>query len=291
MRCRRRSPARRCCPAPRRSDSLATNFAAGDTITVNGTPITFVASGATGNQLNITDSVQTLLKKIDSITGTTNPSTVSGGAITLHGGNASALTVTSSNTAAFAALGFGATVTANPAPLRVGGPPFNTATTLVAGHGRQHRDLVHRRNRYRFGARHRGGARRPVDHRSVWRARRRAGVPVSAAERRGVCGGHDRCRQSERQRAEYRAQRAHREQTSRRRPASNRFRISRRSSPARRPRSSLRRIGRPSSRRWRRRCWIRSRAYRPTRWRPRFWRCRPSCRLRIKPPRCCTRPR
>lgn len=115
------------------TDSLATNFAAGDTITVNGMPITFVAAGATGNQLNVTDSVQTLLKKIDSITGTTNPSTINGGAITLHGGNGTDLTVTSSNTAAFAALGFGATVTASPAPLRVGGPPFNTATTLVAG--------------------------------------------------------------------------------------------------------------------------------------------------------------
>ena len=115
------------------TDSLATDFAAGDTITVNGTPITFVASGATGNQLNITDSVQTLLTKIDSITGTTNPSTISGGAITLHGGNGTDLTVTSSNTAAFASLGFGATVTGSPAPLRVGGPPFNTATSLVAG--------------------------------------------------------------------------------------------------------------------------------------------------------------
>src|SRR6202158_4806394 len=50
------------------TDSLTTNFAAGDTITVNGTPISFVASGAVGNQLNVTDSVQTLLKKIDSIT-------------------------------------------------------------------------------------------------------------------------------------------------------------------------------------------------------------------------------
>jgi flagellin-like hook-associated protein FlgL len=115
------------------TDSLGTDFAAGDTITVNGTPITFVASGATGNQLNVTDNVQTLLQKIDSITGTKNPSTVSGGAITLHGGNDSGLTVTSSNTAAFAALGFGATETASPAPLRVGGPPFNTATSLVAG--------------------------------------------------------------------------------------------------------------------------------------------------------------
>jgi flagellar hook-associated protein 3 FlgL len=45
------------------TDSLTTDFAAGDTITVNGTPITFVAAGATGNQLNVTDSVQTLLKK------------------------------------------------------------------------------------------------------------------------------------------------------------------------------------------------------------------------------------
>ncbi|MDO8399214.1 MAG: flagellar protein [Bradyrhizobium sp.] len=115
------------------TDSLATDFAAGDTITVNGTPITFVASGATGSQLNVTDSVQTLMQKIDSITGTTSPSTINGGVITLHGGNASDLTVTSSNTAAFAALGFGATVTASPAPLRVGGPPYNTATTLVAG--------------------------------------------------------------------------------------------------------------------------------------------------------------
>jgi len=115
------------------TDSLATDFAAGDTITVNGTPITFVASGATGNQLNVTDNIQALLARIDSITGTKTPSTVNGGAITLHGGSGEALTVTSSNTAAFAALGFGATVSANPAPLRVAGPPFSTATTLVAG--------------------------------------------------------------------------------------------------------------------------------------------------------------
>ena len=115
------------------TDSLAVDFAPGDTITVNGTPITFVASGATGNDINITDSVQTLLAKIDSITGTTTPSTINGGAITLHGGSGDALSVTSSNAAAFAALGFGATVSANPAPLRVAGPPFSTATTLVAG--------------------------------------------------------------------------------------------------------------------------------------------------------------
>src|SRR5439155_2613832 len=115
------------------TDSLATNFAAGDTITVNGMPITFVAAGATGNQLNVTDSVQTLLTEIDSITGTSTPSTVSGGVITLHTDDAASLNVTSSNAAAFGALGFGATVTAAQPPLRVGGVPLSTATTLVSG--------------------------------------------------------------------------------------------------------------------------------------------------------------
>jgi flagellar hook-associated protein 3 FlgL len=115
------------------TDSLTTSFAAGNTITVNGTPITFVASGATGNQLNVTDSVQTLLSKIDSITGTSTPSTVSGGVITLHTDNAASLTVTSSNAAALGALGFGATVTAIQPPLRVGGSPLNAATTVVSG--------------------------------------------------------------------------------------------------------------------------------------------------------------
>jgi flagellar hook-associated protein 3 FlgL len=115
------------------TDSLAASFAAGDTITVNGTPITFVASGATGNQLNITDSVQALLAKIDSITGTGTPSTVAGGVVALHGGDGAGLTVSSSNAAAFAALGFSAPASANPAPLRVDGPPFATATNLIGG--------------------------------------------------------------------------------------------------------------------------------------------------------------
>ena len=115
------------------TDSISTNFAAGDTITVNGTPITFVASGATGNQLNVTDSVQTLLSRIDSITGTSTPSTISGGVITLHTDNAASLNVTSSNTAALGALGFGATVTALQPPLRVSGSPLSSATSLVNG--------------------------------------------------------------------------------------------------------------------------------------------------------------
>jgi flagellar hook-associated protein 3 FlgL len=115
------------------TDSISTNFAAGDTITVNGTPITFVASGATGNQLNVTDSVQTLLSKIDSITGTSTPSTISGGVITLHTDSAASLNVTSSNSAALAALGFGPTVTAVQPPLRVSGSPLSSATSLVNG--------------------------------------------------------------------------------------------------------------------------------------------------------------
>lgn len=115
------------------SDSIATNFAAGDTITVNGTTLTVVASGATGNQLNVTDSVQTLLARIDSITGTSKPSTVNGGAITLQGGTTSDLTITSSNTAALGALGLGTGVSAPRAPLRVSGTPLNAATALIRG--------------------------------------------------------------------------------------------------------------------------------------------------------------
>lgn len=94
------------------TDSINANFIAGDTITVNSTVITFVASGASGNQLNITDDISTLLAKIDSITGTAIPSTISGGSITLHSGTASNLSVTSSNSTAFAALGFTGTATA-----------------------------------------------------------------------------------------------------------------------------------------------------------------------------------
>jgi flagellin-like hook-associated protein FlgL len=115
------------------TDSLSASFAAGDTITVNGTPITFVASGATGNQVNITDNVQTLLARIDSITGTTTPSTVTGGVIALHGGDGASLSISSSNAAALGALGFTGTPSADPAPLRVNGPPFDTATNLIGG--------------------------------------------------------------------------------------------------------------------------------------------------------------
>ncbi|MDA9421523.1 MULTISPECIES: flagellar protein [Bradyrhizobium] len=116
------------------SDSISPGFVAGDTITINGTTLTFVASGATGDQLNVGDSIQTLLTKIDQITGTSKPSTVHGGSITINTDDAASLNINSSNTGALASLGFGSTpVTAAQPPLRVGSSPANSATTLVNG--------------------------------------------------------------------------------------------------------------------------------------------------------------
>jgi flagellar hook-associated protein 3 FlgL len=116
------------------SDSISPGFVAGDTITVNGTTLSFVSSGATGNQLNVGDSIQTLLSKIDQITGTSKPSTVHGGAITINTDDAASLDITTSNTGALGSLGFGSTpVTATQPPLRVGSSPASSATTLVNG--------------------------------------------------------------------------------------------------------------------------------------------------------------
>ncbi|MCA1365525.1 flagellar protein [Bradyrhizobium sp. IC3069] len=116
------------------SDSISPGFVAGDTITVKGTTLTFVASGATGNQLNVTDSIQTLLSKVDAITGSSKPSTVHGGSITINTDDAASLNITTSNTGALSALGFSSTpVTATQPPLRVGSSPASSATTLVNG--------------------------------------------------------------------------------------------------------------------------------------------------------------
>jgi flagellar hook protein FlgE len=97
------------------SNSLTTSFAAGDTIVVDGTTLTFVntgsTAGTTGSNIDIADTVGTLLAKIGTITGvapTINPAT---GAITLHTGTTANLSVASS-APAFAALGFPTTMTA-----------------------------------------------------------------------------------------------------------------------------------------------------------------------------------
>jgi flagellar hook protein FlgE len=90
------------------SDSLAAGFAANDSITVDGTTITFVASGATGNQLNITDNVGALLNKISTITGAT-ASVSATGQITLNTGTAQDLNITGNTanaTSALTGLGF-----------------------------------------------------------------------------------------------------------------------------------------------------------------------------------------
>jgi flagellar hook-associated protein 3 FlgL len=119
------------------TDSIANGFAAGDTLTVNGTTITFSNSPTSGNTINVNDSVQTLLSKIDQITGTSTPSTIDGGAITIHTDNASTLSISGGSahaTAALASLGFGTSpITATQPPLRVNGPPFGSATSLKNG--------------------------------------------------------------------------------------------------------------------------------------------------------------
>ena len=91
------------------TDSLTTNFAAGDTIVVDGQTIHVVASGATGNDVNVTDTVGTLLGKIGAITGV-NPTISATGQITLHTGTNQTLSVTSAS-GGFAALGLTSPVT------------------------------------------------------------------------------------------------------------------------------------------------------------------------------------
>jgi flagellar hook protein FlgE len=107
------------------TDSITANFGIADTITVNTKTIAFHNGGgdtgsAAAGTLSIdltapTATVGNLLAAIDQISqgvAPTNPSTVAGGAITLDSGTLSNLTVTSSNAAAFGALGFTPSVTA-----------------------------------------------------------------------------------------------------------------------------------------------------------------------------------
>ena len=123
-----------------------------------------------------------------------------------------------------------------------------------------------------------------------------ARVPTSrrfaiAAERRGVCGGHDQCQQSEFERADQRAQSAH--SASNLAPQTGQQSIQdiqaefagaqTRGQGDDRPADPAQGNGADHAR------LDRGRIDR-TRWRPRSWRCRPACRRRIRPPRCCTRP-
>lgn len=116
------------------TNSLAPGFTAGDTITVNGTTLTFVNGTAGSGQISTTATVGDLLNAIDSITGTSTPSTIDGGVVEIHTDDASSLSITTSPSGALARLGFsGSSITAPVPPLRVSGSPLSSATALVAG--------------------------------------------------------------------------------------------------------------------------------------------------------------
>ena len=108
-------------------NSISANFAAGDTITVNGTTITFVAAGAAGNQLNITDSIATLAgaRSTRSRARRSRPRSPAARSRCIPARPPN-LSVTSSNTTAFAALGFTGTVTAT----RGGGGTIGTGQVI-----------------------------------------------------------------------------------------------------------------------------------------------------------------
>jgi hypothetical protein len=112
------------------SGALSTGFTAGQTITVDGQTLTFVASGASGaNQINVGDNVTTLLSKIDGLSGGSG-SSISGGIITLHTGTTADLSITSNNTAALTALGLGTSVSqARGAATALGGETLTIAAT------------------------------------------------------------------------------------------------------------------------------------------------------------------
>jgi flagellar hook protein FlgE len=103
------------------SNSLTSSFVAGNTITVDGQVINFVNTGSTAGttavgvtpiNIDISDTVGTLLGKIAAITGVAPTINASTGAITLHTGTAANLSVASNNASAFGALGFPTTMTA-----------------------------------------------------------------------------------------------------------------------------------------------------------------------------------
>jgi flagellar hook protein FlgE len=120
------------------TDSLSTNFGPGDTITINSTSpsttITFKTAGPFGpDDIDLTTAtIGTLLTKIDSITGTTIPSTIdpTTGVITLNTGTAADLKISgTTNPAALGALGF--TIPSGGLNiLRTGGGTVGTGTVV-----------------------------------------------------------------------------------------------------------------------------------------------------------------
>jgi flagellin len=124
--------------------ALSSAFAANDTLTVDGTTLTFVAGTAGANQISLSGTVGDLLSAIDTASGNTGTaSAVSGGIVTLHSGTANDLSITSSNTAALNALGLGtgtitkarggAAVGLTGETLTIGATGGGTATNITFG--------------------------------------------------------------------------------------------------------------------------------------------------------------
>ncbi|MBI5264622.1 MAG: flagellar hook-basal body complex protein [Bradyrhizobium sp.] len=111
------------------SDSLTTNFVAGDTIVVDGTTITITAAGVglqDATHVRADDTVGDLLSAIGGITGVAPTINAATGAITLHTGTVQNLSVTSA-APGFSALGFTSPVTRN----RGGGGTAGTGTVIA----------------------------------------------------------------------------------------------------------------------------------------------------------------
>jgi flagellin len=136
------------------SDDLSTAISNGSTLDVNGQTITFSTSqtgvsgtSSTGYTIGIgagsTDSVQSVLSAIDSITGTSTASTVSGGALSIQTGSTSDLSITGTGNA-LSALGLGTGVSQarggsdlglSGETLTIGATGNGTATNITFGTG------------------------------------------------------------------------------------------------------------------------------------------------------------
>jgi flagellar hook protein FlgE len=101
------------------SNSLPTAFVAGDSITIDTVTFNFVNTGSTagttayppGTNIDVSDTVGTLLSRIQAVTGVAPTINATTGAITLHTGTAANLSI-SSAAAAFTSLGFTSPVAA-----------------------------------------------------------------------------------------------------------------------------------------------------------------------------------
>jgi flagellin len=121
------------------SDDLTSGITTGDTLTVNGTTFTFVAgTTSTGTNIGVGDSVAHLLSAIDTVTGASVASAVSGGKITLSTGTTQNLVIAGS---ALTKLGLTAATTnvgssaLSGKTLTIGATGGGTATSITFGTG------------------------------------------------------------------------------------------------------------------------------------------------------------